>query len=131
MKSPSIHSHHAFVVLRALTGIIFISHGAARLHYSSVANFGGYLEAKGLPLGLVLAWGITLGEMISGSLLALGIAPRVCAVFHGLIIMGGIAMVHLPNGWFVVGHGTGGVEYSLLLLAVLFYIFSKGNKQNM
>ncbi|MBK8885646.1 MAG: hypothetical protein IPN46_03480 [Saprospiraceae bacterium] len=28
-------------------------------------------------------------------------------------------MVHLPNGWFVVGGGYNGIEYNVLLIAVL------------
>ena len=31
----------------------------------------------------------------------------------------GIVLVHAPSGWFVVGGGRNGMEYSVLLIAVL------------
>lgn len=31
-------------------------------------------------------------------------------------------MVHLPHGWFVVGSGSNGIEYSLLIIASLVAI---------
>lgn len=109
-------------------GIIFITHGVARLYYKSVVDFGNYLDSKGFMIGLTIAWTITIGEIISGSLLALGIKVRYCIIFHTLIIATGLVLVHLPNGWFVVGHGTGGIEYSILILVVLFVLFTAKHK---
>ncbi|MBX2970430.1 MAG: DoxX family protein [Cyclobacteriaceae bacterium] len=121
-------SQYALVVLRVTMGIIFITHGIARLYYESVGDFGNYLNSKGFIIGLPIAWIITIGEIISGSLLALGIKVRYCIIFHSLIIATGLAMVHLPNGWFVVGHGNGGIEYSVLILVVLFVLFTVKQK---
>ena len=117
-------SHYTIIILRAVMGIIFITHGIARLYYGSVPDFGNYLNSQGLLIGIPIAWVITLGEIISGSLLAFGIKVRYCVVFHAIIIASGLVMVHLPNGWFVVGHGSGGIEYSVLILVVLFVLFT-------
>lgn len=114
---------YAIIILRVVMGIIFVTHGIARLYHGSVPDFGNYLNSQGLMIGVPLAWIITIGELVSGSLLAVGIKVRYCAVFHGLIIASGLLMVHLPNGWFVVGHGSGGVEYSVLILAVVLVLF--------
>lgn len=119
-----INDKTAFTILRVVMGIIFVTHGLARLYYGSVSEFGGFLDAQGFLIGLPLAWMITIGEILSGSLLTLGIQVRVCVIFHALIILGGLVLVHLPQGWFVVGHGSGGVEYSLLILAVLTFIYN-------
>lgn len=121
-------SKYSLVVLRVTMGIIFITHGVARLYYKSVVDFGNYLDSKGFMIGLTIAWTITIGEIISGSLLALGIKVRYCIIFHTLIIATGLVLVHLPNGWFVVGHGTGGIEYSILILVVLFVLFTTKHK---
>lgn len=121
-------SHYALIILRALMGIIFITHGIARLYYGSVPDFGNYLNSQGLMIGVPIAWVITFGEIISGSLLALGIRVRYCIIFHALIIACGLVMVHLSNGWFVVGHGSGGIEYSVLILVVLFVLFTSDYK---
>lgn len=115
----------AYIVLRATLGIIFVSHGAARLYHVSVSDFGAFLEASGLPAGLLIAWTVTLGEIVSGTLLAAGIAVRYTTLFHALVIAAGIPLVHRAQGWFTVGHGTGGIEYSVLILAVLAYLFAR------
>lgn len=128
MRLPDFPSEKAaHNILRAVMGIIFITHGTARLFYGSVPDFGAYLNAEGLLVGLPLAWAITSGEIVSGILLALGRYVRYCVIFHAFVILGGIILVHFPQGWFVVGHGSGGVEYSLLILAVLTFLYSRGD----
>lgn len=120
--------NYYFIILRAIMGIIFITHGIARIYYWSIPDFGEFLNSKGLVVGLPLAWLITIGEIVSGGLLAIGFKVRYCVLFHGVIIAAGIVFVHLQNGWFVVGHGTGGIEYSILILAVLAFIFKSSGK---
>jgi putative oxidoreductase len=51
--------------------------------------------------------------------LAAGIFPRVLSMWFALELIAGIALVHAREGWFVVGGGRNGVEYSILLLLVL------------
>jgi len=127
MKLPELPEKFTYLFLRIVIGLIFITHGAARLYYWSIPDFGGYLNSLGLMIGLPLAWIITIGEIICGTCLLLGFKVRYCVLFHLLVIIPGIFIIHLPNGWFTVGHGTGGVEYSLLLVAVLVYLYSKGS----
>ncbi len=111
-------------------GIIFVTHGAARLINWTVPEFGGFLESKGFPLGIVFALIVTLGEVIFGSLMAIGLKVRYCVIFHGIVIVMGIFLVHLPRGWFTVGPGSGGVEYSILILAVLLLIYGRTGKSH-
>lgn len=125
MKLPDIPQSVTLIILRVLTGIIFITHGAARIFYQTVDGFGAYLDSQGFMIGLILAWTVTIGEIVSGSLLALGYKVRYCTLFHAVVIITGIFLIHLPQGWFTVGQSAGGVEYSLLLLAVLTYLYSK------
>jgi len=121
---PALHEKHGTIVLRSIMGIIFITHGAARIYYGSVGDFGEFLNSQGLVIGLAIAWIITIGEIVSGGLLILGILVKYLVIFHGVIILSGIFLVHLQNGWFTVGHGQGGVEYSLLILGGLVYLYS-------
>ena len=121
---PALHEKHGTIVLRSIMGIIFITHGAARIYYGSVGGFGEFLNSQGLVIGLAIAWIITIGEIVSGGLLILGVLVKYLVIFHGVIILSGIFLVHLSNGWFTVGHGQGGVEYSLLILGVLVYLYS-------
>ena len=47
-------------------------------------------------------------------------AVRWLAAWFILQIAAGIVMVHAASGWFVVGAGRNGVEYSVLIVACLF-----------
>jgi len=124
LKLPDLRVNYTFILLRAVTGIIFVTHGAARIILWTVPGFGEFLNATGFPLGLPLALFITVGEIICGTCLAVGYKVRYCAIFHSIVILAGIFLIHLPQGWFTVGQSSGGVEYSLLLLAVLIFIYS-------
>lgn len=130
IKLPEISERYGFIILRAILGLIFISHGIARVYYQSISDFGGFLDSKGLLIGVQIAWMITIGEIISGSLLIVGIKVKYCVLFHAVIITTGIFFVHLSNGWFVVGHGNNGIEYSVLILAVLLFIYSRSSRQS-
>lgn len=129
MRLPALPKEKAFVILRVVLGIIFITHAIARIYYQSVGDFGDFLDQKGLPLGNLLAWTVTIGELISGTLLVFGIAVAYCALFHAVVILSGIILVHLPKGWFVVGPGLDGVEYSVLLLAALLFVYSHASEK--
>jgi putative oxidoreductase len=129
MKLPAVQEKYAVIALRVIMGVIFITHGFARLYYNSVGDFGNFLNAKGFVVGVFLAWVITIGELVCGSFLALGYKVKYCVIFHAVVILSGIVMVHAANGWFVVGHGSGGIEYSVLILAVLFYLYSRSDSR--
>lgn len=129
-RLPEMNEKYGFIILRGIMGLIFITHGIARLYYQSVSDFGGFLNSKGLLIGVQIAWIITIGEIISGSLLIFGIKVKYCVLFHAVVITTGIFFVHLSNGWFVVGHGSNGIEYSILILAVLLFIYSRSSQRS-
>ncbi len=85
----------------------------------TVGGFGGFLETWGFPAGAVLAWVVTVVEIIGGVSLAAGFGVSALSAWFVIQIAAGIVMVHARNGWFVVGAGTGGVEYSVLIIAAL------------
>lgn len=123
--NPGNSNKWSLIILRVVLGLIFISHGLARIYYESIPDFGAFLNSEGLYFGWLIAWTITIGEIIGGILLIIGLYIRYVVVFHFVIILTGIFLVHLPNGWFVVGHGNGGIEYSILILTVLIYLFTQ------
>lgn len=129
MKLPNLSRKFATHVLRIVMGGIVCSHGIARIFFHSVPDFGEFLNSKGLVIGTVLAWMITLGEIVAGILLAVGYRVKYCVIFQAIVILFGIIMVHAPHGWFVVGHGTNGIEYSILIFAVLLYLYSTDNRK--
>ena len=106
-------------LLRVAVASVFVIHGITRVANGTVGGFGGFLGSWGFPLGVALAWAITLTEIAGGVTLAIGWCVVPLASWFALQIAAGIVMVHAQNGWFVVGAGTGGVEYSALIIAAL------------
>lgn len=107
------------VFLRGVVAVLIFIHGFVRIYFGGVKPFGEFLTLQGIPVGLVIAWGITVFELISSVLLLLGrfVIPLASVLILELLM--GIILVHYKEGWFVVGLGRNGMEYSVLLIAVL------------
>jgi len=111
------------VLLRIVVAVIMITHSLHRMNAGTVSNFGEFLNSSIFsPIGLYVAWGITLFELVGGTLLVLGLYRRIICFGFMIQLFTGIVMVHLRNGWFVVGAGTNGIEYSVLLITSLIAI---------
>ncbi|AKC88187.1 hypothetical protein WQ53_04995 [Pseudoxanthomonas suwonensis] len=104
-----------------LAALIFI-HGVARVAADGVVPFGAFLETRGFPFGLGLAWLVTVFELAAAPLFAWGRAVAPIALVFSAIYACGIWLVHAPAGWFVVGLGRNGAEYSVLIIACLLAI---------
>lgn len=111
-----------WLVLRwALAGLI-AAHGWARLVSGGVEPFGQWLDGQGLPFGFAIAVAITAIEIIGTPLYATGrFVPALSALYSAIYAVG-IAMVHAKAGWFVVGLGRNGAEYSVLLITCLLCV---------
>jgi putative oxidoreductase len=115
-RFPFFSKAHALVLLRVVLGLYMAAHGAMRAAVGTVDDFGGFLSGRGFPMGVALAWAITINEIVGGLTLASGRFVRLlCAVFIAEHAMG-ILLVHAPRGWVTVGHQVGGAEYSVLLV---------------
>ncbi len=114
---PSARS--AMQALRVVVAILLFIHGAARIGSGGVGGFGEFLTASHVPAGPAVAWLITLVELLGTPIMAWGLAARPLALWFVLELAMGIVLVHAPSGWFAVGGGRNGMEYSVLLIAVL------------
>ena len=99
-----------------------VIHGVTRVALGGVEGFGGWLGTRGLPAGVVVAWLVTVVEIAGGLTLASGRWVRGLCAWVAVQLLTGIALVHAPEGWFVVGAGRNGMEYSVLLLVGLAVI---------
>jgi putative oxidoreductase len=89
-------------------------HGITRLSSGGVSGFDEYLGSLGFPP--FTAWAITFFEIFSAlSIIAGKWVTPLCLVFCLELAMG-IILVHFKEGWFVVGGGSNGMEYSVLLI---------------
>ncbi len=115
-------SQIAWVVLRATLAGLVAAHGWSRLLTGGIEPFGSWLDSQGLPLGLAIAITITAVEIVGTPLLAWGKLVLPLTLGYSAIYAVGIAMVHAPAGWFVVGAGRNGAEYSVLLIVALLCV---------
>lgn len=110
-------------VLRVAVASVFVVHGIARMANGTVGGFGQFLGSQGLPFGAAVAWTLTIVEVAGGAALALGFFVRPLCAWYAVEILTGIGLVHWSEGWFVVGAGRGGMEYSVLIVACLAAVF--------
>jgi putative oxidoreductase len=106
----------ALNILRFYLALTMIIHGGARIYADGVAPFGEFLNMQGFPLGFYLAWSITIFEILGGITMIIGYFVPLLAISFAFQLVMGIILVHAPNGWFVVGLGRNGMEYSVLLI---------------
>lgn len=122
LESAAARSAFGWLLLRlALAGLI-AAHGWGRLIAGGVVPFGQWLEGLGLPFGFAIAASITAIEIIGTLLLALRRFVFPLTLVFALIYAVGIVLVHAPAGWFVVGLGRNGAEYSVLLIVCLLCV---------
>lgn len=118
----------SLLVMRIMISICMMAHGSQRLYFTTVNGFGEFLNAKGFLIGIPIAWGITLFELLGGLALLLNYFTKWISLVWAVQLLMGIILVHAQNGWFVVGPSTGGVEYSLLLIISLLVLHAHANK---
>lgn len=108
--------------LRVVAAMLIVTHGVARAVLGIVDDFGGFLDVTGFPFGVGIAWLVTIVEIVGGTVLAAGYLVRPLCGWFVIELLTGIALVHARDGWFVVGAGRNGMEYSVLLIAVLIAV---------
>jgi putative oxidoreductase len=103
------------LVRGAAAGMMLI-HGVFRVLSGGVVPFGEFLASQHAPAPFALAWLLTAAEIVGAPLLAAGRFVRPLCAWFALELLAGIVLVHFREGWFVVGGGRNGIEYSVLLI---------------
>lgn len=119
---PSDRNQTALIIIRVLLAAVMFIHGAARISNGTIGSFGEYLGSQGFPLGFYLAWAITIFELVGSVLLAAGFYAWIIALIFAVQLAVGVYMIHWKEGWFVVGAGRNGMEFSFVLIASLLAI---------
>ena len=111
-------------VLRMTVAIILLVHSVPSIISGDVNQFGKlYLNEIGFsPLGVVIAWAIKLSHIVAALCLIFNRWIFLPSLITIGILIAGIFIVHLKDGWFVVGGGRNGIEYNVLLIAVIISI---------
>lgn len=118
------------LLLRISVSTILLMHSVPAIFNNSIPGFGVYLDQSGMaPVGIVLAWAIKLSHIAAGICFLLNRWIKPACIVTILVLMAGIFIVHLPQGWFVVGGGTNGIEFNFLLIfALLTILFPYGHR---
>jgi putative oxidoreductase len=111
-SSATGSSDWAATILRLSLGGLFIAHGWLKLFVFTPAGTYGYFEKLGMPG--VMGYATMAAEFTIGAALILGIATRWVALAGIPLLLGAIAVVHGPNGFWA---GKNGWEYIGLWIA--------------
>lgn len=104
----------ALSLIRLAAAGNMLIHGVYRLSAGGVVPFDGWLKSLGFPP--FSAWMITIFEIVAALMIIMNkwVSP-LCIVFIVQLGMG-IFLIHAREGWFVVGGGRNGMEYSVLMI---------------
>lgn len=105
-------------ILRVILGVIFIAHGVPKLT-GGIEGTAMFFGSVGIPAPVAAAWFIALLETLGGIALLIGSFVTPVAMLLSAHMLAGIVLVHAANGFYVIGEGHDGVEFSLLLIAAL------------
>lgn len=125
---PFIRLSQMLIVFRIVVALLLVAHGVMRLSAGTVNGFGEFLNSKGFMIGPAIAWFLTCFEIVGGLTMGAGYLVKWIAAIFIVEIGMGIILVHAQNGWFVVGHQSGGVEYSVLLISSLLLIAASSKR---
>jgi putative oxidoreductase len=110
--------------LRIAVIVIFLVHSLTGMFNNGINNFGNlYLNQVGFaPIGLPLAWAVKLSHIALAYSLLTDKYLKATSFITIFILIVGVFMIHLKEGWFVVGGGRNGVEFNFLLIMSLLTI---------
>lgn len=109
-------------LLRLGLATIFLSHSLHGIFTNhDVNDFGNlFLNKIGFaPFGVWIAWTMIITQIITSIFLLLDKFTKISSVLNIGILLGGIITVHFKEGWFVVGGGRNGMEFSFVLIIML------------
>ena len=122
LPSPESRGKAGWDALRLTLAVLIAVHGWTRFLGGGVETFGHWLDSQGLPFGFAIAAGVTGIEIIGTVLLVARRFVFPLTLVYASIYIAGIILVHAPEGWFVVGKGRNGVEFSVLLVVALLCV---------
>ena len=118
-------------LLRFGVATIFLSHSLHGIFTGNDINdFGNlFLNKIGFsPFGVFIAWGVVISQIITSLLLIANKLVKISCIVNIVILVFGIITVHFAEGWYVVGAGRNGMEFSFILIIALITIIISDKK---
>lgn len=120
----TINKLNPLFLIRLAIATIFLSHSLHGVVNHTVNDFGEfYLNKVGFaPFGVYVAWALMAFEIVGSILILFGKFLKFVVPGFIMILTIGIVLVHYPEGWYVVGPGRNGMEFSFVLIISLIAI---------
>lgn len=113
--------HVGILIARLCVGAIFVVQGIAKYNMG-MDVVSGFFGGAGIPMPLVMAWVVTLVEVVGGALLILGVFTEISALLLIATMLGAIGFVTWGMGF------SAGYQGNLAIIAALipFVTFGAG-----
>lgn len=102
----------SLLAVRVASGVIFAAHGSQKLF----GAFDGPGLQKTVEMMGPIGYPVMVGEFFGGLGLIVGFLTRFSAASLIVVMLGAIATVHAPHGFFLENHGF---EYNIALIGLL------------
>ena len=102
------------LLLRLAIGIVLFAHGWQKLFVMGVPNVAGFFGMIGIPAPGLMAWVVTLIELVGDAALILGLAARIVAPLIAIVMLVAILTVKKIVG--IIGAEGTGYKLDLLIL---------------
>ena len=91
-------ARYGLAILRVVLGIAMLVHGWSKLS-GGVDNVAGFFGGMlGIPAPGLMAWVVTIVELVGGILLVVGFLTHIAGVFIALDMLGAILFAYLLRG---------------------------------
>ncbi|WP_409272138.1 DoxX family protein [Neobacillus sp. SCS-31] len=107
------------LLLRVMLGLVFLANGVSKFQ-GGIENTAGWFDSIGIP-GFI-AYPVATIELVGGIAIILGLGTRIVSLLFGLIMIGAIFTVKLPDGF------LNGYVFDLVLLVLAVHMVLNGSK---